>query len=84
MIIQSTTVTADTLGLRFGVYIRENQWGERKKLRNLEFLFTCSTKQSWFCKEEHNFVFYTAELVLSEKEHSDWFPERFEFCSMDC
>ena len=36
VIIQSTTVTADTLGLRFGVDIRESQWGARKKLRNLE------------------------------------------------
>ena len=28
-------------------------------------------------------VYYMAELVHREKEHSDWFPERSVFCYMD-
>ena len=27
--------------------------------------------------------YYMAELVQGEKEHSDWFPERSEFCYTD-
>ena len=27
--------------------------------------------------------YYVAELVQGEKEHSDWFPERSEFCYTD-
>ena len=29
-------------------------------------------------------IYYMAELVQGEKEHSDWFPEQSEFCYMDC
>ena len=28
-------------------------------------------------------VYYIAELVCTEKEHSDWFPERSEFSYTD-
>ena len=28
-------------------------------------------------------IYYMAELVQGEKEHSDWFPERSEFCYTD-
>ena len=30
------------------------------------------------------FIYYVAELVHGEKEHSDWFPERSIFCYTDC
>ena len=29
------------------------------------------------------YIYYMAELVQGEKEQSDWFPGRFEFCYMD-
>ena len=27
---------------------------------------------------------YDGKVTHDEKEHSDWFPERYEFCNMDC
>ena len=29
------------------------------------------------------YYYYMAELVQGEKKHSDWFPERSEFCYTD-
>ena len=29
------------------------------------------------------YLYYMAELVHGEKEHSDWFPEWSKFCYMD-
>ena len=31
----------------------------------------------------HMALYYMAELIQGEMEHSDWFPERYEFCYTD-
>ena len=44
-------------------------WRTRHKYTNLENFKGDSTE-----------FYYMAELVHGETEHSDWFPERSEFC----
>ena len=36
-----------------------------------------------FCLGRNNYIYYLTELVLDEKEYSDWFPERSLFCHTD-
>ena len=43
----------------------------------------CESRTVILASENYTKIYYMAELVQGEKEHSDWFPERSEFCYTD-